>query len=390
MLGRGDAEVESRSKSETLEEFIYPAKTLFNSYLEDWKNQGGKVLGYFCSFVPPEIISAAGLLPVRIRATGNKGTELSDAYMASLSCSFSRSCLNMALEGGYDFLDGIIFGNSCDQVRRLHDIWKRKMQVPFIKILSIPRKTGDDQVQWYRDELASLRQELGNHFGVEISDDCIRKSIRMYNETRHLQKRVFNLLKVKNPPIKGSEVLSILVTGTAIPIERYNALLKEYLDAVSKVESSADARPRLMLLGSILDNSDYVKVIEDVGAHVVAASHCFAKAAWKDVVDDPGDPLLALARSCIAEQPYCPRMFGVFPKTAAFLKSMVKEFKADGVIGERMQFCDPSGFLMTMLKDEFKKENIPFLELDREYVLGGIGQMRTRVQAFLETLEGGK
>ncbi len=380
--------MQNKSRLEALKELTYPAKTLFNSHLEDWRNKGGKVVGYFCSFVPPEIISAAGLLPVRMRATGNKGTELSDAYMGSISCSFSRNCLNMALKGDYDFLDGIIFGNTCDQVRRLYDIWERKMR-PCIKILSIPRKTGNDQIQWYRDELASLRLALGNHFGVEISDKCLRKQIWIYNETRHLQKMIFHLLKAKTPPLKGSEVLSILVAGTAMPIERYNILLKNYLDTVTNVEDTADARPRLMIIGSILDDPDYVKVIEDVGAHVVAGYHCFAKAAWKDAIDGSGDPLQALAHSYIADLPYCPRMFGVFPKTAEYLKTMIKEFKVDGVIGERMQFCDSSGFQMTMLEDEFKKENIPFLVLDREYVLGGIGQMKTRVQAFLETLEGG-
>jgi bcr-type benzoyl-CoA reductase subunit C len=379
----------NKMDSKPLAELVQATNSLVNPAIKSWRGKGGKVVGYFCSFVPEEIISAAGLLPFRIRATGSKGTELSDGYMSSVNCSFSRNCLNMALSGEYDFLDGAAWVNSCDQVRRIYDIWKRKLETPFVQILSLPRKTGEEQVQWYRDELSTFRHCLGEHFGIEITDEHLWQAIRLHNETRCLQRKIYDLRKMKCPPITGSEVLAIVVAGTAMPKEHYNKLLTQLLDEIGGVEGDVDYRARLMIMGSILDDPEYVRVIEEAGGLVVADSLCFgSRILWKDVTYGTGDPLTALARYYIAERPSCPRMCEVFPQRVKFVRDMIREFKVDAVIGQRLRFCDCWGFENYMFEKEFQDDKFPFLMIDREYLLGSTGQMRTRVQAFLETLKG--
>ena len=379
--------METKVESKALQEFTEAAETIVNPAMRSWMKDGGQVMGYFCSYVPEEIIRAAGLLPFRMRATGSTGTELADAYVSSINCSFIRHCFDMALQGEYGFVDGVVWVNSCDHVRRLYDNWKRKLDTPFLGFLSLPRKAGGPQVDWYREELANFKEALEKHFGVEITDERLWEAIRLHNETRRLQRRLYELRKGENPPITGAETLAITVAGTAMPKERFNRLLRELLDDISGWDGKADYRARLMIVGSILDEPAYIKVIEDQGGLVVTDSLCFgSRVLWKDVDEKASDPIAALAQYHIASRPSCPRMFGDHPRRVDFLRDMVREFKVDGVIGERLVFCDNWAGEAFMLASDFKDDGIPFLELDREYTLSGVGQLRTRVQAFLETI----
>jgi len=145
-----------------------------------------------------------------------------------------------------------------------------------------------------------------------------------------------------------------------------------------------------MILGGILDDPAYLEVIEDLGGLIVTDVLCFgSKIFWEDVKEAEDDPLMALARYNITESPSCPHTVGVFPERAKFVKDMVRDFDVEGVISQRIQFCDNWGYETKMLQDVMKESEIPFLRLEREYILGSVGQLRTRIQAFLETLEGG-
>jgi bzd-type benzoyl-CoA reductase N subunit len=379
--------LETRIESRAFQVFREAAETLVNPEIENWKKQGGKVVGYFCSTVPEEILTAAGLVPFRMRATGSESTEESDAFYSSINCSFPRHCFNLALTGEFKFLDGVVCVNSCDHVRRIYDNWKKFVPTDFIEVMSLPRKTGPDQVTWYRDELAILRDKVVKHFSVEITDEALRKAIRLHNETRRLQKRLYELRKQEKPPITGTQALAVMVAGTAMPKERYNEMLKELIDELSGSEGPGDHRARLMIVGGILDDPAYVKVIEDQGGLVVTDSTCFGtRVMWVEVDEASEDPIKALAQYYVADRPSCPRMYGEHDNRTQFVKEMAREFKVDGIIGERLMFCDQWLVEHYMLDQDLKVEGIPFLKLDREYITSGIGQLRTRVQAFLETM----
>ena len=344
-------------------------------------------MGYICSAVPEEIFTAAGFLPFRLRATGSTGTELSDAHFSSINCSFVRHCFNMALLGEYDFLDGLVLVNSCDNVRRIYDHWTRQMKTPFVRIMSFPRKTDQPQVDWYQQELANLRAGMQDHFDVDISDDRLWEAIGLHNETRRLQRELYDLRRAPEPAISGADTLAVMVAGTAMPKAAYNRLLRDLLGDLKEGEGISGYRARLMVLGSILDDPAYLRVIEDQGGLVVTDSTCFgSRIMWKDVTEQPSDPLRALAQYYVADRHSCPRTFGDHERRAAFVRDMVRDFKVDGVIGERLAFCDQWGFAQYSIESDFKEDGIPYLSLEREYVLGGVGQLRTRVQAFLESL----
>lgn len=379
--------METTITSTAFAEFAATAEAIMNPAIEEWRNNGGKVVGYFCSHVPTEVLTAAGLLPFRMRGTGSTGTELSDAFYSSINCSFPRHTFNQALKGEYDFLDGLLCISSCDHIRRVYDNWKQNLNTPFVKIMSLPKKVGDPQVEWYREEINLLRGELEQHFGVQITDERLRAAIKLHNETRRLQRQLYDLRKGKHPAITGAETLAVMVAGSAMPAERYNALLRSLLDDLSRSNGTREYRARLMIVGSELDDPEYVEIIEEQGGLVVTDSICYGtRTMWVDVDEQAADPVEALARYYIQERPSCPRMNGDQPRRAQFLRNLIDTFQVDGVIGERMLFCDFWCTEHYMNRLDFKEVGIPFIQLDREYILSGKGQLRTRIQAFLETM----
>jgi bzd-type benzoyl-CoA reductase N subunit len=380
--------LETQIKSEGFQKFLVATRAIMNPELQAWKDRGGKVVGFFCSTVPEELFTAAGLLPFRMRGTGSTSTELSDAFFSPINCGFPRHTFNQALRGEYDFLDGLVCINSCDHVRRIYDNWIRNLKTPFVQVMSLPRKVQEPQVKWYYDELNILREQMEEHFGVEITDECVKDAIRLHNEIRALQKRLYELRRADRPPITGAETLAVMVAGTAMPREVYKELLQELLDELVQSEGSGDYRARLMIVGGELDDPGYLEIIEEQGGLVVTDSTCFgSRLMWKAVDEGEEDPIRALARYYIADRPSCPRMYGDQPNRIAYTRELIKEFKVDGVIGERLLFCDQWVVEHYMTTQDLKKDGIPFMTLDREYVLSGKGQLRTRVQAFLETLE---
>jgi benzoyl-CoA reductase subunit C len=384
--------VKTKTKSKALETFKEAAETIVNPQLKKWIDQGGKVMGYFCCYAPEEVITAAGMVPFRVRATGSISTELADAYLTNINCSFCRHAFNMGLQGKYDFLEAVVWLNNCDHIRRIYDNWRRKVDTPLAHMMSLPKLTTDKQVGWWREELVILKEALEKHLGITITDDKLRQAITTHNETRRLLRQLYELRKKDNPPITGAETLAIVIASTSMPREQFNKMLAELLNELKGADGTKSHKYRLMLVSSILDDPKYVEVIEDLGGLVVTDSMCFgSRMFWADVDEKTRDPLDALARYYIQVKPACPRMFGGFPERSKFVTDMVKEFKVDGIIGLRMVFCDLWAGELFMQEKDLQTASIPVLHMDREYLVAGtIGQARTRVQAFMESIGGGR
>jgi bzd-type benzoyl-CoA reductase N subunit len=370
-----------------LDPFVEAAGCLVNGAIRDWKGQGGKVVGTFCSMIPEELFMAAGLLPFRMRATGSTGSEAGDAWLTSLNCSFPRHCLSLALEGRFEFLDGVVCINSCDHIRRLYDVWRRAVPTGFIEFLTFPRQSGPDQVAWYAEELQLLKEKLEEHFGVEITSDAVRRAIQLANETRGLQRDLYQLRKRERPPIAGAEVLSVMVAGTAMPKRQTNELLRALLEHLDASDGDGSHRARLLVTGGILDDPAWIGTIEEMGGLVVTDVSCFGtRLMWEDVDEEMDDPLAALARYYVADRPSCPRLFGSQERRSEFTIRMFREFGCHGIVGEKVVFCDQWNVEHYLLGKDLEEAGIPFLSLERSYVTEGTGQLKTRAQAFIETM----
>ena len=358
------------------------------SQLLDYKNSGKKIFGWLCTYVPEEIMHAAGILSVRITGYSQE-TELDDgnAYLYVNNCSFSRSCLQLGLRGEYEFLDGVVGGSTCDGARRLFDLWRNYIGTPFYHVLTVPRKYTKKAHTLYHHEVVQFTRHLEDFLGVKISNEALRQSINLYNESRNLLRRLYELRKLENPPITGAETMEVLDASFRMPKEIFNEWLKLLLDEIAESCISHSGRARLMLVGSVLTNPEFIRSIEDQGGLVVTDELCTSTRYWGDLVvlEESGSPLEAIARRYLNNFP-CARMF---PSDERFNRIIdyALDFKVDGVISQIIRYCVPYAHDIPLLTRRLKEHGIPTLAIDVEYGTSGSGQIQTRVQAFLEMLE---
>ena len=353
----------------------------------DLKQRSKKVFGWLCTYVPEEIIHAAGALPVRITGYADE-QELDDgnAYLYINNCSFSRSCLQMGLKGEYDYLDGVIAGSTCDGARRLFDLWSHYIKAPFHHILTVPRKYTERAHRLYYEQVLAFKTLLEQYLGTKITDEALLESISVYNESRELLKRLYELRKLDKPPITGAETMEVLSASFRMPKELFNNYLRELLDELAASDITHSSRARLMVTGSAMDNPEFLQSIEELGGLVVTDELCTSTRYWSDPVVPGGrPPLEAISRRYLSNFP-CARMV---PSDERFdrILQLTRDYKVDGVISQIIRYCVPYAHDLPLLTERLKEVGIPVLSLDVEYGTSGSGQIRTRVQAFLEMLE---
>ena len=357
-----------------------------NVYLDRWRENGGKVMGYYCSYIPEEVFTAAGFLPYRLRGAGSKDSSDGDAYMSSRICTFVRHTVSLALRKELDFLDGVVLMQNCDHIRRAADIFIKKVQVPFNCFLSVPRAPKERLFQWYLDEIRRLKSEMEGFFGLTITDADLEEAVALHNSTRERIGRLYELRKRDKPPITGEEALVVTIAAHLMPRKEFNNLVDNLLKDLDGESADISYRARIIVTGSEMDDPEYIASIEKEGALSVAEIACFGQRSFGDLApSDNGDPLERIARHKFFQVP-CARMVECFDEQIEMLKDTVREFNADGIIFQRMKFCDPWAGDGHSLYWRMKQEGIPFLSLEREYRVPASGQVRTRVQAFLEQM----
>ena len=380
--------MKSEKASEILDIFKDVTNDLYNTHLKDWKANGGRITGYSCSYMPEEMITAAGSIPFRLRGKRNIDLESVDRYMGPFGCTYVSHFLETALGDGLDFLDGMLFVNTCDHMRRMFDNIKHFKESQYAHILDVPKKREKEEIALFRGQLEMLKEELEGRYKVKITDHRLWEAIELHNETRSLQKNLYNLRKLEHPPITGAQTLAVMVAGTSMPKKTYNSYLRELLDELAGETNNTKHRARLMVVGSAVDDPEYFAVIEDTGGLIVTDSICHGTRLFWNTVDESGnDPLSALVQHYLCDRPLCPHSIGQGQRTD-YIRQMMEDFAVDGIVGVRLKFCELWGFEHHLLQNAFKEAAIPFLSLETEYKLGAVGQLRTRVQAFLEVIEG--
>jgi len=378
----------------TIEDILKNTETLYNPYIEEWKKQNKKVMGYYCTYIPEEILLAGNFLPYRVRGTEAAGTSKADTILSRFNCSFIRASLNLAMEGKYNFFDGLICMNSCDHARRMYDIYKRKLvgEVEGIAkdfplyFISVPHIITDHGFGWLKEEFAILKENLEKTFKITISDSELKDAIKLMNENRMLLKDIHNLRMLDQPKLKGVEALKLNLANTSVPKEIMNKELKSFLEKLKQRDGISDYRARILIVGSLIDDPNFLQIIEDVGGLVASDMLCFGTKNFWDLTKEEGDPLDNITKRYY-EKVSCPRMMDDHDRRFKFLEEQIKAAKIDGVIATRIEFCDLHGCQNMIYEQELEKLNIPILSLDRDYFIGDTGRFKTRAEAFIEQIE---
>lgn len=303
-----------------------------------WKNEGGKVVGYFCDSVPEEMILAAGLFPIRLSGNPEGDTTLARKHVIPRFTAregFVHSMLNMLLTGEYDFLDYLIIPHSRDSIHRLYQLLamiktaKSEFKIPELFFLDTLHTTFFSSGAYERDRMMELKTKLEEWSGKTIADNELIQAIEITNENKRLLKKMAVLRASDSPRISGTEALKIIGSSMVMMKKEHNSLLKSFL------ENEAGALPlkkgkRIFLSGSPLDHTQVYDIIESENAIVVGEDHCWGNRLSDVPVDTKVDPLEAIIDRYHFKYP-CPRMFPMDRRVECCVRA-VENARAEQVV----------------------------------------------------------
>ncbi|MFH1757394.1 MAG: 2-hydroxyacyl-CoA dehydratase family protein [Pseudomonadota bacterium] len=373
-------------RKQIISKFMETAENPF-LYLKNWKAQTGKkILGYFCTNTPEEIIQAAGFLPVRLLGT-KESISMAAKHLQSYSCSLVQSSLESALRGDLSFLDGTIFPHTCDSIQRLSDIWAENLGFPFHWDLVLPVKLHTESARIYLiQELHRFRRGLQEFTACPISDEDLRSSIVLANANRLLLRKLYGIKNRNSILFSAAEFSAIVKTATLWPKAEHNAMIERLISWAEKSPPVANAGIRLFIAGSVCDQLSFFNLVDTCGVSIVGDDLCTGWRYFSEDVPATGNPIEALAERLIRKVP-CPCKYNPNFDRGTDLLQRVKNSNAQGVVFLHLKFCDPHAFDYPYLKKRLDEKNIPSLLLEIEP--GGItlGSVETRLKAFIETLE---
>ncbi len=360
---------------------------------KELRNSGKKVISYFCCFVPDEIITAFDMVPYRIQGSQSEPIDQADACIETMACPFARSCFNLALNGEYDFLDGFVAPHSCDTVERMYHIWRYYKPAPFTHFINVPHMMGPSSDEFYHKELEFFIKGLEKWSGKKLDTGKFREAIRLYNQRRAVLRELYELRKPDPPLVSGTEITEVLVAGMGIPAAEHIELVKRFIAEVKgRPKPKAQKLPRVFLWGNEIDDIAFIKLIEESGAYVVMDDLCTGSRFFWDDVPETNDPLDGIVSRYL--HIHCPR--SNIPKAETrekdlenrygYINRFIKEWNANGVIFYIVRYCDTCELEGPDLREYLNEMKLPVLMIEDDYSTSTIGQLRTRVQAFLEMI----
>ncbi len=378
----------------------------FESLLENADNElvrkaqadGGLAMGYTCFHIPEVLLNVDNCFSVRLRAPNTGSIDIATYYMSNYTCEFARALLERAIEGGYQFLDAMIGVDACSMMNRsmehfeiLHVNDKPNF---FVTHTDMPYKITDYTLDSYiRQMRLRVLDRMTEVFGVDTSDAAIRKAVEEHNEVCRIISEISEMRKADNPVITGYEFHVLNLVTYCCPKALILPYLRETLAELKtrKPDKKSPFRARVAIVGSEIDDPSLTKLIEGCGALVVSDRYCFGSTPGREVIEltDDEDALTQICRHYM-EVSECARYISdekVLQRRVT-ADRLAKEFKAEGMIYEQMKYCDYWGFERALVSHVMHDEyGWPVLSIDRLYNNGNSGQLRTRVQAFVESLE---
>ena len=369
-----------------------------NELVRQAQADGGIALGYTCYHIPEALLNVGNCFSVRLRAPNTGSIDIATYYMSNYTCEYARALVERGIEGGYQFLDAMIGVDACSMMNRAMEHFDilQVNQKPsfFVTHCDIPYKITDYTLDSYVTQMRlRVLDRITETFGVDTSDAAIRKAVEEHNEVCRIISEIAEMRKAENPVITGYEFHVLNLVTYCCPKALVLPKLRETLEELKKrkPDKKPAFRARVAIVGSEIDDPQLTKLIEGCGALVVSDRYCFGSAPGREVIELKDDED-ALRQIClhVMEHSECARYISdeKVHQRRVTADRLAKDFGAEGIIYEQMTYCDYWGFERALashiMHDEY---GWPVLSIDRLYNNGNSGQLRTRVQAFVESLE---
>lgn len=380
----------------------------FESLLEDANNElvrkakaeGRRALAYTCYHIPEVLMNLDGCFSVRLRAPHTGSTEIATYYMANSACEYSRALLERGIEGNYRFVDALLGVDVCEPMNRcmenmellkLHSEEDGKF---FRCYLDVPYSDDEDCVAHLKEQITrKILNPLHERFGTDVSDGALRRAVKEFNEVCSVINAIGDFRKELNPVITGSEFHKICLCSYVCPKREILPYLRDTLEELKtrRPDPKPRHKARVVIVGSEIDDPALIELVEDSGALVVCDRFCYGSVPGRSeiVLSPDEDALTQICRKNLVETE-CPRncAYHKIEYRKEHVRQLCEEYRADGVIYEQMKFCTYWSFERTLASHVMADEyGMRVLSVDRPYMSAGSGQLRTRVQAFVESLE---
>jgi benzoyl-CoA reductase/2-hydroxyglutaryl-CoA dehydratase subunit BcrC/BadD/HgdB len=357
-----------------------------------------KIIGYPCVYVPVEMLTALDLVPYRTCADMKEPVTEADRALPHSFCPVMRNCLDCALKGKNDFLDGMVAIHSCDPQEKTARIWESYTHYPYFHFIDMPITVRPEALEYFKGQLNDFRKTLEAFTGKKLSADKLEAAIKSHNQQRALVRELYELTKPSPPHVSGTEIVQVVKALTSLPVAEGNNLLTETIGEVKKRAARPEKKSaRLLIWSSTLDDTDIMQVFE-AKANVVMNESCGGVRAYRGEVKLTADRLEGLADYYLNEIT-CARTFrqAALGETRkdygrdlqsrfGYLKGAIKDWKINGVVMLLVRYCDPFAFEMPSLKDYLNSIGVPSTYIEYDYTTGALAPMRTRVEAFIETI----
>lgn len=367
--------------------------------VKELKAEGKKIIGYPCMYVPLEIITALDLAPYRTYGDIREPVTEADRALPTAFCPIMRTCLDCALKAKDDFLDGMVAIHSCDPQDKTTRVWQSYVSYPYFHLIDMPGTLRTESLEYFKGQLNDFRKTLESFAGKELSSDKLKAAIELHNRQRALVRELYKLTKPDPPLISGTEMLQVIKALMSLPAAEGNELLGQVISEVKERTGGPEKKPaRLLIWSSTVDDVDIMQLFE-AGANVVMDESCGGIRAYRADVKLTDDPLDGLTHYYL-EEITCARTFreAVFGEARkdyiadldsrfGYLKGFTREWNVNGAILFLVRYCDPFAFEMPDLKDYFDHLGIPSTYIEYDYTQGSLAPLRTRVEAFLETID---
>jgi bcr-type benzoyl-CoA reductase subunit C len=360
----------------------------------DWLRElkradGRKIIGSTLIDVPEELVHAAGLVPFTILGT-NRPIRRAGALLPDNSCSLARSDLELVLTYATDFFDGFILPQIDDTTQHLSDLWQRRIRTSFFERCLLPRQVSRPSArQWLLDETHRIRESLEGFTGHEVSDQALRQSITLYNENRRMLRRIYELKRHDGSLIKNRDFLNLIKSSMFLPKEKHHAYLEELLPQLEEGTSPGDGGYlRFVVAGIVWEPPAVMTILDELGINVVGDDLCTGTRYIAPDVSTLGDPIEALVDRHFRRGPFSP----IYDDRNGILENLLSLFerhRADGILYLHLKFFESQDYDLPDLKRQIQAHGVPMIVLDTEYQTTHLTQMKTRIQAFAESLREG-
>ena len=365
---------------------------------KELKAAGKKIIGYPCVYVPVEMLTALDLVPYRTYGDIREPVTETDRALPTSFCPIMRTCLDCALKGKNDFLDGMVTVHACDPQEKTARVWESYIEHPYFHFIDMLSTVRPESIEYFKSRLNDFSKTLEAFTGQKLSADKLKSAVKAHNQQRALVQQLYELTKPVPPLISGTELVQVVKALMSLPVAEGNDLLTQVIGEVKNRTDVPKKKPaRLLIWSSSLDDTDIMQIFE-TKANVVMDETCGGIRAYRGSVKLTTDPLDGLADYYMKEIT-CARTFrqatiGETRKDYAkdlqsrfgYLEGIIKEWKTNGAILLLVRYCDPFAFEMPSLKDYLDSIGIPSTYIEYDYTIGALAPLKTRVEAFIETI----